>query len=116
MDASAPRVITTSASSALLVVRDGQVVGGTKGSSMTAIPLQPNAGAAQPASAVPTSIRLDECAGTGGTAKLAKGRYSLVAVLGYRVDSLNSAAADAPAQAAGQTFVIVSAPAPLTVS
>lgn len=114
MNPASPRVVTIAAASALLVVRDGEILAGTRGGSQTGTLLQPGASAPQLATAVPTSTRLDTCA--GGTTKLAAGQYSLVAVLGYRVDSLNSAADDAPAEPGRQTFVLVSPPSPLTVT
>lgn len=110
---STPRVVTTSATSALLIVRDGKILGVTHGEPGADVPVQLSAGTATPAQALPRSLRL-----TGCSSALASGRYELVAVLGYRLDSLNGAAdgASGPPAAPGGTFVLVSGPATLTVS
>lgn len=119
MDA-APRVIATPATSGLLVVRGNRVVGGVLGGSAPEVPLQLSPGTASPAQTVPSSVRLVACngGGAGAEAALEAGRYSLVAVLGYRVDSLNSAPNDGPSLSStgGRGFVLVSAPAAINIS
>lgn len=114
--AAVPRMITVPALSALLVVRDGQVVGGARGESTTAVPLQLNSGEARPAQAIPNAVRLVGCA--SDTAPLAAGTYTLVAVLGYRIDSLNAAPNDSTVvpPATGRDFALVSAPVLITVT
>jgi len=112
----APRMITTPASSAVLVVQNGRVVGRARGVTAPEVPLQLTSGVATPAQAIPKNVRLDSCA--SGAGALAAGSYSLVAVLGYRADPMNSAPndGDVPQQAGGQPFVLVSAPARITVT
>jgi uncharacterized protein (DUF58 family) len=115
---SAPsRVITTPGTSALLVVRDGKVVGKALGRSGPAVPLPLTPGSALPAQAVPTSIRLAGCGSGGGSASLAAGRYTLVAVLGYQLDPLNTApeGGTAAPPTGARDFRLVSAPASITV-
>jgi hypothetical protein len=111
-------VITTPSTSAVLVVRDGQVVGGSHGGSGSEVPLQLSAGQVRPAQAIPRSVRLVGCTSRAGSTSLLPGDYTLVAVLGYRTDSLNAAPADgtAPEQARGRSFVLISAPAAITVT
>jgi hypothetical protein len=111
-----PRMITTPATSALLVVQGGRVVGRALGGSAPDVPLQLTAGAAQPAQAIPTSIRLDGCGPDTGTTGLANGRFAIVAVLGYQLDSLNSAPEGGTAPPpTGSSFALVSPPASITV-
>jgi hypothetical protein len=113
-----PRVITTPATSALLVVRDDRIVGRALGSaSAPNVPLQLRAGKALPAQAIPGSIRLTGCRSGSRAAVLPAGRYALVAVLGYELDSLNAAPAGgtAPPPTGGRNFALVSAPAPIIV-
>lgn len=94
-------------------MQDGKVVGITRGGAGADVPVQLTAGTAAPAQALPRSVRLTGCSST-----LAAGHYELVAVLGYRLDSLNGAAdgASGPPAAPGGNFVLVSGPATLTVS
>ena len=117
-----PRVITTPATSALLVVRGDQVVGRAVGTAAAAqVPLQLPARASRPAQAIPESVRLVACADSG-TTELAAGQYAIVAVLGYQLDSLNTVpeGAVAPPRSSGpptgaRAFRLVSPPAPITV-
>jgi hypothetical protein len=114
-----PRVITTPVNSGLLVLRDGRVVARTVGpTSAPLIPLDLVAGKVWPAQAIPKSIRLVMCGADRGTVPLAPGSYTLVAVLGYQLDSFNAAPAGgtAPPPAGGRSFALVSAAVPLTVS
>lgn len=118
-----PRVVTTPATSALLVVRGDQVVGRTVGTAAAAqVPLQLPARAARPAQAIPQTVRLARCSGGAGTTELAPGQYAIVAVLGYQLDSLNTVPEGAVAPPRSSTpptgaraFRLVSAPAPITV-
>jgi len=112
-----PRVIATPATSGLLVVQGDRVVGGVLGSASPEVPLQLLPGAVSPAQTIPASVRLEACAADGATA-LEPGSYSLVAVLGYRVDSLNAAPNDGSpiSPTRGPNFVLVSAASPVTVS
>lgn len=112
----APRVIAMPATSALLVVRDGRVVGQALGrSSAPRVPLQLTAGARLPAQTIPQSVRLTDCGSDSKGARLTAGRYALVAVLGYERDSLNAASAGSTgsAQTPGRSFALVSASAPI---
>jgi hypothetical protein len=110
-------MITMPAMSAVLIVRGDRVVGQTVGAPAAArVPLTLAARAEQPAQAVPDSVVLAGCGARGGNA-LPPGRYTLVAVLGYQLDSLNAAAdASVPPAAGGRSFALVSAPVPITVS
>ncbi len=109
--AAQPRVITVVASSAVLVLHDGVVVGRTGGSGTALIPLTLTAGGRRPAQAVPGSVRLRGCHGA-----LPAGRYELIAVLGYRVDSLNSATDGALTRRSGpRAFTLLSAATPVVV-
>jgi hypothetical protein len=117
ISADGARVITSSASSDLLIVRDDRVVGRSGPlPERTDIPLPLKAGAARPGQAVPTSVRLSGCptVAGGAAAPLPAGEYGLVAVLGYRLDPLNAAADGA--RAGGSTFVLVSEPVTITVT
>jgi hypothetical protein len=109
-----PRMITTPGSSALLVVSGDRVVAGRGGPARAgAIPLNLRAGVVAPAQAVPVAVRLTA---DNESAPLAPGQYSLVAVLGYQTDSLNTGTDGGfapPTVARG--FVLVSAPARLEV-
>jgi hypothetical protein len=113
-----PRVITSSALSAVLVLHDGRVVGRSIGKRAPDVPLQLAAGVARPAQAVPTSIRMSNCGPNNVSTALAAGHYALVAVLGYRLDPLNAAPAGGvmTRQAGGPAFALVSAPLPITVN
>jgi hypothetical protein len=111
--ATVPRVVTTPATSAVLLVQGKRVVGRALGAPAAApVPLVLAAGADRPAQAVPRSVRLVGC----GSAALPAGRYTLVAVLGYQLDPVNAApdAAAAPSPG-GRRFALVSAPAPITI-
>jgi hypothetical protein len=111
-----PRVVTTPATSALLVVSGGSVVGRALGGSGPDVPLELTAGSTGPAQAVPTSVRLAGCDSAAGTTPLPAGEYRLVGVLGYQLDALNEAPADSSAPPTGnRSFVLISAPAPITV-
>jgi hypothetical protein len=117
------RIIASPAESALLVLQDGRVVARQAGDPRgAAIPLPLRAGATLPAQAVPTRISLVGCSSAAGRAPgaaLAPGRYDVVAVMGYRMDSLNNAAdgsaAVAPPGISGRAFHLVSAAVPLTI-
>ena len=121
-----PRVIAMPAASALLVVHEGVVVGVTRGTSTPATPEMPlllSGTGSHPAQALPRQVRLEACGSGAAATALPAGQYSVVAVLGYRVDGFNAApAGGAPDTGAGvplntgPTFALVSAPAPLTVS
>jgi hypothetical protein len=105
------RVLTVPASSAVLVLRDGKVVGRTAGATTGLIPLTLAAGVSRRAQAVPHSVRLTGCHGA-----LPAGHYELIAVLGYRVDSLNSTADSVLGRPSGaKTFTLLSAATPVTV-
>ena len=80
------RVITTPGTSSLLVVRGDRVVARSLGrASAPQAPLQLSSGAVWPAQVIPKSVPLAGCA--SGSARLPTGRYALVAVLGYELDT-----------------------------
>jgi uncharacterized protein (DUF58 family) len=110
-----PRVVTTAAGSAVLIVRDNKVVGITLSAATSDVPLQMSGGASQLAQVLPKVVRLESCA---SGSRLGVGTYSIVAVLGYRVDALSAAPADAggPPPSRGASFVLVSAPAPIEIT
>jgi hypothetical protein len=110
-----PRMITTPATSALLVLSGDRVMARADGATdAPAIPLIMRPGRVAPAQAVPDSVRL--IAADTGT-PLPPGEYALVAVLGYHNDPLNSAAdVDRPRlPTAARPFVLVSEPLPMDV-
>jgi hypothetical protein len=112
--ATGPRMITTPATCALLVLSGERVVARRESSPGSApIPLMLRAGAVAPAQAVPSTVRLSA---VDAGAPLPPGRYALVAVLGYRTDSLNTGTDDgfAPPSIARE-FVLVSEPVPLEI-
>jgi hypothetical protein len=119
------RIITTAAASDVLIVQDGRVVGRSAAlRPHLAVPLQLRRGADRPAQVVPDTVRLAGCpAGSGADdAKrpaLPRGRYSLVAVLGYGTDALNNAVDGPTASSSGvagqRGFELVSDPVPVTV-
>ena len=119
--ADGPRIVTDSATSGVLILRAGRVVGRSYGPrSGAAVPLRLQTGRDRLLQAVPRSLVLAGCASTASgsgkdPAALAPGPYSLIAVLGYRSDSLN-AAADLPAPHRAATFCLVSEPVPITLS
>ncbi|GAB3589902.1 hypothetical protein GCM10027446_03460 [Angustibacter peucedani] len=109
-----PRLITVPASSRLLLVRDGAVVGASgPGSGPAGVPVMLSAGASRPAQAVPDRVALVGCPTGDGSAgsPLAPGAYDLVAVLGYGSDPLQGNAGGS----GGRAFTLVSAPHRLTV-
>jgi len=110
------RIITGPSMSKLLITQHGVVVGKSDAAQPDfAVPLALRAGAARPAQVLPTSVRMSGCPGAAGDqtrSPLAAGEYAIVAVLGYRLDPLNSGA-DGPQT--GGAFYLVSAPAPITV-
>ena len=112
-----PRVITTPATSALLVVQDEQVVGITRDATLPEVPLMLAGTATQPAQALPRAIRLDGCPSGGTTSALPAGRYSVVAALGYRLDNLYSGTdgGGAAPQSGGLGFVLISPPVTITL-
>jgi hypothetical protein len=112
-----PRVITTPATSSLLVVQGARVAGRAQGGSAPDVPLQITAGVARPAQAIPEAVRLAACGPDPKTDALAPGRYAVVAVLNYQLDSLNAAPAGGalPPTRGSRSFALVSAPAPITV-
>jgi hypothetical protein len=111
-----PRVITTPSTSAVLVVRDHRVVSRTQASAPQ-VPLQLSTGTARPAQVIPRSVRTIGCGGDAGTAGLTPGRYALVAVLGYQLDSVNAAPADGtvPPPTGERAFTLVSAPVSIVI-
>jgi hypothetical protein len=105
-----PRVITTPATSAVLVVHGDRVVCRSAAPpSATNIPLIVRAGSHRPGQALPTAVRLT----TGNSGDLPPGTYTLVGVLGYRLDPLNAAVDGGPLPQ--RSFALVSEPAPITV-
>ncbi|MBV9870425.1 MAG: hypothetical protein JO214_07365 [Frankiaceae bacterium] len=113
-----PRMITTPATSAVLLARDGVVVGRAVGRPRPSIPLQLAGAGSKPAQAVPTSIRLVTCGPPNATTPLPAGQYDVVGVLGYQLDSLNQAPADSSGAppTGGRSFVLVSAAASTTLN
>lgn len=115
----AARMISVPSRSALLVL-DGEriVAAATHAGPARGIPLTAAVGRELPAQAVPPVIALVTRSGHGGAAgtPLAAGSYSLVAVLAYRRDSLNSAV-DGPARRPPTPtgFELVSDPVPIRV-
>lgn len=114
---SAERVVADPATSALLVVQGGRVVAAVRGGSGSGVPLLLAPGTKTPAQGLPRSVHLTNCA---TAAPLPPGRYSLVGVLGYGVDPLNSVPDGgmevvAPTQAGTAGYVLVSAPVAVTV-
>ncbi|CAN5669368.1 hypothetical protein BH10ACT8_BH10ACT8_06710 [soil metagenome] len=118
----ATRIITGPSSSDVLIVQDGQVVGrSNERRPALAVPLQLQSGRGRLLQAVPTSVVLSGCpSGTGpGDAQrspLPAGDYSLVAVLGYSVDSLNGAADGGNAAPGAASYALVSEPVAVTVT
>jgi hypothetical protein len=121
-----PRIVTTTARSQLLVVRDGQVVGTSPPpASRLSVPLPLRAGAVRPGQVVPETVRLSGCAtSAGGSVQpLPPGRYGIVAVLAYGQDALSSSAdggvgarAAGPGAGSSRRFHLVSRPAPIDVT
>lgn len=113
--ADTPRLILTPGTSALLVVRRGEIVGRTaRDRPGPRIPIRLSAGEVRRAQAVPASVRLVGC---HDAAPLPPGQYRLVAVLGYEVDSLNTAADGAASlRQRAHSFDLVSSPASITVA
>jgi hypothetical protein len=112
---SGPRMITTSATSALLVLSGDRVVAKAEGvADAPAIPLNLVQGRVVRAQAVPDSVHLFA---TDTGEPLAPGHYALVAVLGYQNDPLNSAADVGRPRIPNQArpFVLVSAPVSIGV-
>jgi hypothetical protein len=109
-----PRMITTPATSALLVVSGDRIVARRNGAAGSrSIPLILRAGAVVPAQAVPGDVLL---AAADGADPLTPGRYVLVAVLGYQADSFNSRTEAAVRPPTGaRNFVLVSDPEPIEV-
>lgn len=108
----APRIITTSAASRILIIRDGRVVGAADAGSGQSVPLPLRAGTTRPAQVLPQSVRLVGCTADKQAADLPPGDYALVGVLAYGGDPMNSAQ---DGGAGGRSFVLVSAPVPITV-
>jgi hypothetical protein len=109
------RIITGPSMSNLLITRDGFVVGKSDAAqSDIAVPLVLRAGATRPVQVVPASIEMSGCAADvgGNRPPLPAGEYGIVAVLGYRLDPLNSAVDGGPG---GGQFHLVSKPAMITV-
>jgi hypothetical protein len=107
------RVISSAADSAILITRDGQVVGRSVGSPTSYdVPIVVKAGTQRPAQALPALVRLSGCSGPTSAEPLPPGRYQLIGVLGYRLDALNAAADGAQRQ---RDFRLVSDPIPISV-
>lgn len=113
------RVVTTPASSGLLVLQGDRVVGRTLGArSAPPVPLQLAAGESLRAQAVPVSVRLTACGRAGSATALAPGSYTLVAVLGYQLDPLNAVpegGTGVSPPTGARSFALVSGPSPLTI-
>jgi hypothetical protein len=108
------RVITEPSRSLILVTRGDQVVGRVAEPERgLPVPLPLRAGTVRPAQVVPSSARLSGCPSgpSGERAPLPPGSYGIVAVLGYGQDRLNLAQ-----RGSGREFVLVSEPAPITVT
>ncbi|MEP7092096.1 MAG: hypothetical protein ABI776_18485, partial [Nocardioidaceae bacterium] len=103
------RLVTTAGGSALLVTDGDRVVARADGvGAGGAVPLRLTRGARRPAQLLPAAVPLVGC---GGAGPLTPGRYAVVAVLGYRLDPLDSAVDGAPTtRDGGRTFVLVSQP------
>jgi hypothetical protein len=108
----APRIITASTGSRILIVRGGRVVGASTGGSAPAVPLPLRAGTTRPAQALPESVHLAGCTVDAKGAELPPGEYALVGVLAYGGDPMNNAQ---DGGAGSRSFVLVSAPVPITV-
>ncbi len=110
------RIITGPSMSQLLITQRGEVVGKSDVAQPDlAVPLVLRAGADRPVQVLPASVRMSGCpagAGADSRAPLPAGEYGIVAVLGYRQDSLNSAVDGGPG---GRQFYLVSSPASITV-
>lgn len=106
--ADGPRIITTPATSAVLLVRGRRVVGRSDPATSAAdIPLVVRAGSRRVAQAVPGTVRL--IGRTAHAGDLPAGDYALIGVLGYRLDPLNAAVDGGPLRPHG--FSLVSDPA-----
>lgn len=116
VSADGQRIISGPSMSQLLITQHGAVVGKSDAQKADiAVPLTLRAGTTRPAQVLPTSVRMSGCPGGSGdrsSAPLPSGEYAIVAVLGYRLDPLNSGA-DAPQT--GGLFYLVSRPAAITV-
>jgi hypothetical protein len=108
--------IITGPSSKLLITQHGVVVGKSDAAQHDlAVPLALRAGATRPVQVLPASIRMSGCpAQVGGHDRppLSPGEYAIVAVLGYRLDPLNSAVDGGQAHG---LFYLVSEPAAITI-
>lgn len=115
--APATRTVSVPGRSELVLLAGDRVVARESGASAAGeIPLIATAGAARPAQAVPSSIEITACGEHDRGAPLPPGSYRLAAVLGYRLDPLDSAV-DAPSRPSptGQIFTLVSEPVPIRV-
>jgi hypothetical protein len=113
------RIITDPRTSEVLVLADNRVVGrtGHTGRSLLTVPVPLRQAELRPLQVVPDAVRLVGCpaAGRDTGADLPAGRYAMVAVLGYTMDSLNSADSGIDRTSGARPFTLVSAPVPLTI-
>ncbi|UQX89524.1 hypothetical protein M6D93_05825 [Jatrophihabitans telluris] len=123
-----PRILTGPALARILVMRYGTVVATSTGASAHYLmPLTLSGPSERAIPVLPTSVRLHGCAPDGGASPLPAGQYSVVAVLGYRLDGLNlapNAPADSGAMSPSrsaptpdqQRFQLVSDPVTFTIA
>ena len=112
MTANGTRVISSPADSAVLITKDGQVIGRSAGTTTGDVPIVVKGGVARPAQTLPAAVRMSGCASEASGAPLPAGQYHLIGVLGYRSDAFNAAVDGAHPQ---RRFFLVSAPVPITV-
>jgi hypothetical protein len=113
------RIITDPRTSVVLVLAGNRVVGrtGHTGRSLLTVPVPLRPAELRPLQVVPGIVRLVGCPTAGGDigADLPAGQYAVVAVLGYTMDSLNSAESGIDRTSGARPFTLVSAPVPLTI-
>jgi hypothetical protein len=110
--ANGARILTAPSMSELLITRGNQVVGkSTELRPDYVVSLQLRTGVLSPAPALPSTIELSGCpAADGRRPRLPAGRYGLVGVLGYHVNSLYGTVSPTMGP-----YTLVSEPAPVTI-